>query len=144
MKNNLLTPQQYARLDQIARSHNLQFVRMFGSAAKSLKKARDVDLAIDRKIENLGELTQLMDELSKLFVKPVDLIELSGDVPPLLSREIGKSSVALWEREQTGRYCYAELIDKLLAISEDERLSLTMELREASIRSVQRKLKDVS
>ena len=81
-----------------------------------------------------------MDELSKVFSKPIDLIELRRELPPLLVREIAQTSVPLWERPGSGRAKYAELIVPLMAIADDERISLTLELRLESVRSVQKRL----
>ncbi len=124
-----LSEQSQLRLAEIAEAFGLQFIRVFGSYAERPEAARDVDLVIDRKIERLEERARLESDLQLVLGKPVDLVELAAGAPPLLARQIGKHSSALWERDGTGRARYAELLEPLLAIAEDERLSLPPELR---------------
>jgi predicted nucleotidyltransferase len=140
----VLQSEQYTALTRIAADHGLEFIRLFGSGLHSVDKARDIDLVIDRIISELPRFSELVGELSKVFSKPIDLIELRRELPPLLVREIAQFSLPLWERPGTGRAKYAELIVPLMAIADDERLSLTPELRLESVRSVQKRLADGS
>ena len=132
---------QKKRIGAIARRHGLQFVRIFGSGARSLERARDIDLVVDGKSLAFSDFSELVGQFEAIFNKPVDLVRLHSDLSPVLIQEIARESVPLWEELRSGRIAYASLIDRLHAVAADEMLSYPQELRAESIRAVQRRLR---
>ncbi len=131
---------QQKELKRLGQKYRLDFIRLFGSAVVSKEKARDIDIAIGLRFLSLSERSEFIASLEKIFKKKIDLIVLSTRLSPLLIQEIGCHSIPLWEKPRSGRLVYAELMSKLMAIAEDERLSFSQKLRNESIKTAQRRL----
>ena len=135
-----LTPEKLAAVARVAEQARLDFILLFGSALDRPEGARDVDLAVGAGRLGLQELTDLKDRLEAILRKPADLVPLRPGLSPVLVREIACRSRMLWASE-AGRARYAELIDRLLAVAEDDLLSCPRELRDEALRSVQERLR---
>jgi predicted nucleotidyltransferase len=134
-----LTPEEEQAIRRAAVEAGLDFVRVFGSAVSSPRRARDIDLAIGSRELAPDALAAFSEAVERALKKPVDLVQLRSGLSPLLVREIAARSEALWEATG-GRSRYAELIDRLLAVAEDEILSFPPELRAEAVARVQRRL----
>ncbi|HLB58620.1 MAG TPA: nucleotidyltransferase domain-containing protein [Bdellovibrionota bacterium] len=135
-----LNKNQLKIIDNICRKSRLDFVRVFGSAATS-KKPRDIDLAIGTKPLTLALNSRFIAAMEKVFKKDIDVVHLKPGLSPTLVLEIAKNSKPIWEKEDVGRSRYADLIDRLVAIAQDERLSFPKELRIESAKRVHRRLR---
>lgn len=134
-----LTPAQEQAILKAAETARLDFVRVFGSALASLSNARDLDLAIGARELGIDDLSLFADTIERALGKPVDVVQLRSGLGPLLVREIATKSQPLFEGQE-GRDRYAELIDRLMAVAEDEILSNPPELRQEALDRVQRRL----
>ncbi len=131
-----------ARIEAVALDLRLDFIRVFGSALRDLHTARDVDFAVGCGRLDVEELDRLRAALEESFHRAADVVQLRPGLPPLLVREIATHSQPLFE-SAAGRARYAELIDRLLAVAEDELLACPVELRDEALRAARGRL-DVS
>src|SRR3990167_624234 len=97
---------QLSQLKRAAQQAGLTYVRIFGSGAKELKFARDVDLVVNGKKINFSHYSALIGSFEKVFNKPVDLIFLRRGLSPRLVLEVAATSKPLWEGPR-GREDYA-------------------------------------
>ena len=128
------------KLEVIANAFSRVYIRLFGSAVKSLSQARDVDLLVGRSKFSIEDRANLLADLEQLFTKPIDLIIPDRQVPSLLVREIGSTSMPLWEKPEMGRESYAKWICPRLAVAEDERLGFSVEMQNQSVKATQARL----
>jgi len=124
-----LSPKINSGISKIGKSLQLEFIRAFGSYVRNSKSARDLDIVFGNRDLNLDELSYLQSELSKLFRIEVDLVRLTPGLSGGLIREIASTSESLWEKPKSGARSYIDMIDRLLSVAEDERLSMTADLR---------------
>ena len=123
-----------------ARKAGVSFIRVFGSSVRSnISLPRDLDIVISKPL-TFSVLSRFTGCLEKIFGCSIDIVQLKPGLSPLLVREIAKESSVIWESPKVGRKAYAQLMDRLLAIAEDELLSYPPELRALSIKLTQRKL----
>lgn len=136
----MLDKKQRKIMDAICLKSKLDFVRIFGSSL-STKKSRDIDLVIGTKLLKLPEYSNFVSEMERIFKKKIDVIQLRSGLSPTLIIEIAKYSRQIWEKEKVGRAKYAELIDHLVGIAQDEKLSFPKELRKEAAKRVNRRLR---
>ena len=128
-----------ARIEAIARYLRLDFIRVYGSALVAIRTARDVDFAVGCRPLDVEELDDLRAALEEAFQRPADVVQLRSGLSPLLVREIAAHSQPLFE-SAAGRARYAELIDRLFAVAEDELLAYPIELRDEALRAARGRL----
>lgn len=129
------------RLAAVALRSGLEFVRLFGSGARNLRAARDLDIAVGGHSLSLEQISELVAEFEVILGKPIDLIQVRNGLSPLLVKEIARDSLLLWEKPRTGLLFYTETMDRLYAVAEDEQLAYSRELRDASMRQMQKRLR---
>lgn len=134
------------QLEESARKAGFLFVRIFGSSTdpKRQRSARDVDLVVGPPTSSLARLARFQSDMEQLFKKDVDVVVLKSGISPQLVLEIGSHSQSLWEDKETGLACYAEWMDRLHAIAQDEVLAFPPRMQKEALRAVQKRLRDVS
>lgn len=136
----LSDPQRFL-LNKVAKLCGLGFIRLFGSTVRLPATARDVDVAVGPNGLTLAQLSLLQSTLEKIFKKQVDIISLVSVKNPVLIQEIGRHSMPLWEDKRGGRSAYIVMMDRLLAIAQDERLAFPKELRDQSLAIMRKRLR---
>jgi len=83
------------RLAEICRRHDVQQLRIFGSASRGeLRADSDVDLLVEfASPKGFFELLRLEDELKALFGRPVDVLTEPGLSPQLRQPILASASV---------------------------------------------------
>ncbi len=133
-----LTSDQKRALEKTAKEAGVSYIRLFGSAIRSLKKARDIDIVVGHsKKLTLSQYSILSSGVEKVFHKPIDIVELRSGLSPLLIFEIGKTSIPLFENPKKGLEDYINKIEPLLGIANDEILSFPKKLRDQSFKLMQ-------
>jgi predicted nucleotidyltransferase len=135
-----LQSDQKERVGRAAAGVGLDFDRLFGSFLKSPEGDLDVDLAVGASPLDLEGRSRFVSACEDIFGRPVDLVGLRPGLPPLLIREIACRSAPLWESGR-GRERYAVLVDRLLAVAEDDLRAVPDSLREEAFRRVQERLR---
>ena len=121
-----LSPKLQNAAGKIAKGYGLEFIRVFGSSLLDFEKARDVDLAVPPVSGGFRRYSALVGEFERAFGKPVDLVMLNRDLSPTLVLEIAGNSKALWEAPKKGRERYADIMDPLCAVAQDEVLAMAV------------------
>lgn len=91
------------QINNLCKSHQVEALYLFGSAAKGLsKKSSDLDFlvrfsdSIDL-LDYADNYFDLLDKLQKLFNRDIDLVSEHSLKNPVLIQEINKSKVLLLE-----------------------------------------------
>ncbi|MEZ4271080.1 MAG: hypothetical protein R3C68_06500 [Myxococcota bacterium] len=134
-----LTRCQRQRLQQVASGLKLDFIRIFGSCIAQKSTPRDIDVVVGGAPLSIADISLLAATLEEIFAKPIDLIQLRRGLSSTLIKEIAAHSRPLWE-SQHGRRSYADLIDRLWGVANDEELAFPDDLRLMSFQINQRKL----
>lgn len=133
-----LTLNQKQAIKHTAKEAGVSYIRVFGSAIKSFKKARDIDIVVScSQRMTLAQYSIISSGLEKVFHKSIDIVELKPGLSPRLILEIGKTSIPLFEKPKKGRIDYINSIDPLLGIAMDEILGFPKELKKKSLKIMQ-------
>ncbi len=127
-KVKLSSPQK-RQISQLCKKLRLDFLRLFGSSVSDFSRAGDVDLVFGCRDLSLRDYSFFVSELQKIFKKEIDLVRLAPGLSGVLVREIAGSSQELWRASDRGFEKYVILLDTMLAVAEDDRLSMPPELQ---------------
>jgi predicted nucleotidyltransferase len=129
-------------VEELCRTSGVTYLRLFGSALKTFEQAQDVDLVIGPTSLTVEKLAKLSLDFESIFQKPVDLIQLQGELNPVLVGQIAQYSQPIFEDKELGRYNFSEDISRAVAIAEDELLAVSEEMRAENLKSVLGRLRN--